>query len=111
MDDDDQFNLFRGEQGKADGISLVAGNDPDWHDEAYDMACLLLPYDAPFPPELIKRLVEPVLGRPKHPNCWGALASALRTNKVIRGIGEYDKSTSIKNHAHKYEWCIRCRSS
>jgi hypothetical protein len=109
--DPSQFNLFEGEERKKNGMATALGNNLEWAGEAQRKIMLyLIGPDAPkgqFLFETFRKEIPDIGNPPGHMNAWGGLASALKKAGVIDAIGPYDKATSKKNHAHKYQLYVR----
>jgi hypothetical protein len=51
--------------------------------------------------EDIRRMVEPAVGKPSHPNAWGAVIATAMRRKLIFDTGRVGRMTSITSHARK----------
>jgi hypothetical protein len=51
--------------------------------------------------EDIRHTVEPAIGKPTHPNAWGAVIATAVRRKLIFDTGRVGRMTSITSHARK----------
>lgn len=57
-----------------------------------------LPHDWTGIGEDIRKLVTESVGRPHHPNAWGALVNAAIRRKHLARCGEMRAMTAVKSH-------------
>lgn len=106
MTDDRQYDLEEAIRLKVAGEALVAGNQQsEWRDgyvaivEAWFSA---LTPKTTFIGEDIRKMVEPMIGQPSHPNAWGAMGGSMirrwRKAGKIAAIG-MRASTAKSSHA------------
>lgn len=96
----DRFDLPTARRRRDQGISLVAGNNLYWLANAVMVVDLFAPSGV-FLAEIFKTF--PHIGKPAHPNAWGALARVLVSQHVIVPTGLFTKAESVNNHAHEYK--------
>jgi hypothetical protein len=51
--------------------------------------------------EDIRRMLEPAIGKPSHPNAWGAVIATAMRRKLLFDTGRMGRMTSITSHARK----------
>jgi len=110
IDDPKQFSLPIAEERKETGITRAIARDPIWHGNAFMLIVRHAPWGEIFLFEVVKNI--PGIGIPPIPQCWGALASTMVRERIIRPAtpeerGGYAKSHTKSNHAHKYQLYVR----
>jgi hypothetical protein len=92
-----------GETLRDKGIQKVASNNDNWLESCIQAATAYVRSKPNFTGEDIRFHCESTIGRPKHPNGWGALINALIKRKVIRANGEYRTPRDKTSHARKVQ--------
>lgn len=83
------------------GIKQVEENAGVWKDLAFDIVCSLPAGE--WDGGQINMEVERRIGKPHHPNAYGALIMRARNAKVLYETGRYRRSGKASCHAHKYQ--------
>jgi hypothetical protein len=51
--------------------------------------------------EDIRRIIEPMIGKPSHSNAWGAVIATAMRRKLIFDTGRMGRMVSLASHARK----------
>ena|SRR5262245_29766187 len=97
----DQLDLFAARADRAKAMRRVRKNSFLWFDLALaHIACLR---DWVGTGEDLRLKLMPVLGRPHHPNVWGALIAVALERKYLWRTGRRKAMRSARSHARQID--------
>jgi hypothetical protein len=104
---DGQFDLFDGKAARDEGISSVAVNNKAWMAAALAVV-RQLPYGWRGLSENIRVIIEQSVGKPTHPNAYGALIRAATKGGLLRPTGRRLHMRKVSSHARITDELERC---
>lgn len=94
----DQFDLFAGKAAKADGIASVKDHNVTWIDQGLAVIGAL-PVGWVGIGEDLRRIVVTRIGKPNHPNAWGALVNTSLKRGWFTPTGHWLSPADVKSHS------------
>jgi hypothetical protein len=88
------------------GIDLVTENNKDWHASAIRIV-MSIPVGWRGISEDIRMRVEPLIGRPRHDNAYGALIRSAKSLGLLRCTGNRYPCQRNKSHARMTDEYVR----